>query len=110
MKCRRVGCLNKSTHRGHCDVHQSTSTPANKRVRPDYHKLYNTAWWRRTRIHILNNSPLCVICKSYGYTTPAVDVDHIVDHKGDEELFYDGANLQALCRRCHSQKTNSTIK
>jgi len=28
-------------------------------------------------------------------------VDHIVPHRGDQELFRDPANWQALCKLCH---------
>ncbi len=34
-------------------------------------------------------------------------VDHVVAHKGDEELFWDQANWQPLCNPCHSKKTTS---
>ena len=34
---------------------------------------------------------------------PSNVVDHIVPHRGDQELFWDVANnWQALCRQCHS--------
>jgi hypothetical protein len=36
---------------------------------------------------------------------PAVEVDHIVPHRGRRELFWDAANLWALCRECHAEKT-----
>lgn len=36
---------------------------------------------------------------------PATDVDHIVPHKGNHELFWDRDNWQALCHHCHSVKT-----
>jgi 5-methylcytosine-specific restriction protein A len=32
-------------------------------------------------------------------------VDHIVSHHGDEALFWDEDNLQALCKSCHDKKT-----
>lgn len=32
-------------------------------------------------------------------------VDHIVPHRGDEKLFWDESNWQALCKRCHDSKT-----
>ena len=40
-----------------------------------------------------------------GLRTPATDVDHIRDHKGDWGLFTDRENLQSLCHSCHSRKT-----
>ena len=36
---------------------------------------------------------------------PASVVDHIKPHKGDYDLFWDEANHQALCKRCHDIKT-----
>ena len=50
---------------------------------------------------MLQECPLCVRCAQLGKTTPATVVDHITPHKGDEFLFYDRANLQALCKACH---------
>ena len=35
----------------------------------------------------------------------ATEVDHITPHRGDRRLFFDGQNLQPMCRSCHAQKT-----
>jgi 5-methylcytosine-specific restriction protein A len=35
----------------------------------------------------------------------ATDVDHVVPHRGDRQLFWDTSNHQALCHSCHSRKT-----
>lgn len=35
----------------------------------------------------------------------ATRADHKVPHRGDHALFFDAANLQALCERCHNRKT-----
>jgi 5-methylcytosine-specific restriction protein A len=32
-------------------------------------------------------------------------VDHIVPHRGREQLFWDESNWQALCKPCHDKKT-----
>jgi 5-methylcytosine-specific restriction endonuclease McrA len=32
-------------------------------------------------------------------------VDHITPHRGDPAKFWDAANWQALCKRCHDRKT-----
>jgi 5-methylcytosine-specific restriction protein A len=32
-------------------------------------------------------------------------VDHIVPHRGREQLFWDESNWQALCKACHDRKT-----
>lgn len=64
-------------------------------------KLYKLARWQRLREHVLTHSPLCHYCQRAGEVEPATVVDHIVPHKGDEVLFWDEANLQPLCKKCH---------
>ena len=41
------------------------------------------------------------MCKDLGAITEASVVDHIQPHKGDYDLFWDGANHQPLCKHCH---------
>ena len=53
------------------------------------------------RYHQLSNHPLCAMCAKLGKITPATIADHIKAHRGDEELFFDGENLQSLCKTCH---------
>jgi len=40
-----------------------------------------------------------------GKLEKAVDVDHIIPHKGDDALRLDPANLQSLCKWHHRSKT-----
>ena len=56
------------------------------------------AWW-------LRHNPLCVRCREKGLVTEATEVDHILPHKGNKEMFWDRENLQSLCKKCHSMKT-----
>ena len=65
---------------------------------------YN-AEWRRARKAFLQKHPLCVECGKAGKLTPATVVDHIIPHRGDQRLFWDEHNWQALCKSCHDQKT-----
>ncbi|WP_285082717.1 HNH endonuclease [Kingella kingae] len=58
--------------------------------------------WRKARQLFLQNHPLCVYCQRAGKITPANVVDHIVPHQGNQNLFWDNSNWQALCSRCHS--------
>ncbi len=60
---------------------------------------YNNRW-RKARKQYLLEHPICAMCGQ-----PATDVDHIVPHKGDMELFWDTENWQPLCHKCHSKKT-----
>jgi 5-methylcytosine-specific restriction protein A len=41
------------------------------------------------------------MCREAGRIVAATVVDHKQPHKGDPELFWDGNNLQSLCRDHH---------
>ena len=64
--------------------------------------------WQLYREKFLKANPLCVECLKNGQVEPATVADHIIDHKGNQELFWDVNNHQALCRSCHSRKTART--
>ncbi len=57
--------------------------------------------WRAYRLQYLAEHPLCVKCKARDLITASSVVDHIVPHRGDERLFRDPNNHQALCETCH---------
>ncbi len=59
--------------------------------------MYRESYLRRHR--------WCVACKAGGRRTAATVVDHVKPHKGDKALFWKHGNHQALCKRCHDQKT-----
>ena len=61
--------------------------------------------WQRYRLKFLERNVLCVMCRAQGKVTEATVVDHIVDHRGNQALFWDRSNHQALCKPCHSVKT-----
>lgn len=61
--------------------------------------------WRRARSRFLKAHPLCEKCREQGKFVKATVVDHIIPHRGEEKLFWDEANWQALCKRCHDKKT-----
>lgn len=62
------------------------------------------ATWRKLRLWHLRRQPLCVACERRGRLTPAEEVDHITPiSRGGARL--DPANLQSLCKSCHSAKT-----
>ena len=56
--------------------------------------------WQRSRLAFLLDNPRCVVCNG-----PANEVDHIVPHKGDCDVFWDMDNWQSLCGTCHKRKT-----
>jgi 5-methylcytosine-specific restriction enzyme A len=70
----------------------------------EYKHLYNNKRWRRIRNGQIMRQPLCQHCIKRGRVQPATDVDHVIPHKGNEELFWRG-ELQSLCKECHSRKT-----
>ena len=65
-------------------------------------RLYDNVRWRKARLAFLREHPLCAICEARGIVEAASVVDHIVAHKGNEVLFWDRSNWQALSGRCHS--------
>lgn len=78
--------------------------PLNK---PNRSGAYGYKWQKRSQLYLKRN-PLCVRCKSLDRATSATEVDHVRPHKGvlSEELFWNEDNWQALCKSCHSKKTN----
>lgn len=59
------------------------------------------ARWRRVRLMVLREEPLCRECAKAGRVTPATEVHHI---DGDVRNMT-RENLEPLCRECHSRKT-----
>lgn len=65
---------------------------------------YSNKWLKASKVFLLKH-PLCAACLRQGIITPATEVDHIIPHKGNKELFWDVNNWQALCHKCHARKT-----
>ena len=89
---------------GKCDAHR----PRARLLRQDYaqvHKWYGSARWQRLRADVLQADPFCQSCRTRGLKVLTVDVDHILKHDGDPQRFWNRANLQGLCKRCHTLKT-----
>lgn len=59
--------------------------------------------WQQARADYLKTHPLCVRCEALDLIEPATTVDHIKAHQGDDLLFWDRDNWQALCTTCHSR-------
>ena len=69
----------------------------------DVRRWYYTAPWLHLRRQVLVEAAFT--CAQCGQVRTDLDVDHIVKHEGNSELFYNRANLQALCPACHTRKT-----
>jgi 5-methylcytosine-specific restriction protein A len=68
---------------------------------------YTADWNRLARQH-RQAHPLCADCLRQGLTTAAALVDHITPIRGPHDPGrLDPANLQSLCRRCHTIKTRA---
>lgn len=63
--------------------------------------------WQKARAGYLKKHPLCRHHEARGLIVLAKVVDHIIDHKGDDALFWDSNNWQPLCVICHNIKTAS---
>ncbi len=66
--------------------------------------------WRQIRARRLKQFPLCAFCAKIGKIEPATVVDHVIPHRGDEELFFDTDNLQSLCKHCHDSHKQTQEK
>ena len=89
--CRYPGCV------GFCEQGQVYC--------PEHIKWSADRQWREVRVAYLRRHPLCVQCQKEGRLTAATVVDHIIPHRGDQYLFWDQDNWQALCKDCHDKKT-----
>ena len=90
-----------------CSARYAASTKqAARRESAQWHSWYSLpVWTDDLRPGQLLREPFCRECARWGIRTPATDVDHVRDHRGDWALFTDRNNLQSLCPSCHSRKT-----
>lgn len=102
VPCRHPGCAELiPPGMKYCEQHK----PLHPEDRRSSARLgYGTAW-QKARKRFLLTHPLCVECLKEGQYVRATDVDHILPHRGNQTLFWDENNWQALCHRCHSRKT-----
>ena len=109
LPCRHPGCPNL-TEAGspYCEQHR-TAHPNSmvSGVRPSAAKRGYGHRWQKAREIYLHKHPLCERCKEEGRYVMATVVDHIYPHQGNQKLFWDENNWQALCKRCHDRKTRT---
>ena len=68
-----------------------------------WRKWYRTARWKKLRwATLLADKFTCQMCGDIYTDTSKLVADHKQPHRGDERLFWDGANLTTLCATCHS--------
>jgi 5-methylcytosine-specific restriction endonuclease McrA len=98
--CAQPGCP-VLVKRGRCAPHAVLR--AHTRPNRDTRRWYYRRDWLTLRDTVLTAA--AYTCAQCGQITAQLDVDHIVKHNGDPGLFLDRANVQALCKPCHSRKT-----
>lgn len=102
-ECRKIGCLNLTDSAdGYCDAHSREVYLRYDRQRQNSNERGYNYRWSKYRRWFLTKNPLCVTCGR-----AATVVDHIIPHKGNEDLFWYINNHQALCKRCHDIKTTT---
>jgi len=112
--CKATGCDNLVEKRGYCSIHAHLQREDDERKlkwsrisnapRPEYAELYNSYRWKKCRKEFLEDYPICFVCGGRSEV-----VDHAIPHRGNEELFYDRENWQALCSECHNKKTRKEV-
>ncbi|MDE4127248.1 HNH endonuclease [Phaeobacter gallaeciensis] len=92
---------------GYSSGSQGAKPGARKRGNP-LRRLYATKRWRDLRLEIaLRDGWMCRGCavphllNEVKHHPDSLTVDHIEPHRGNLLLFWDEANLQAVCKRWH---------
>ena len=104
VPCRHPGCaalVEPGTK--YCEKHKALHL---EEIRSAGSRGYNRAWQKASK-QFLTAHPLCTMCMKEERYTKATVVDHIIPHRGDEELFWDRSNWQSLCKRHHDLKTGN---
>lgn len=57
----------------------------------------------------LNQIPVMSACYDSGRVTPAYQVDHVIPHRNNQQLFWDTDNWQSLCRSCGAAKSRAGL-
>lgn len=95
-------------------IHPASCPAASRAWREDADKLRPSASergygarWQKARNTFLarRENECCAIHMKRGERVPATVVDHRTPHRGDQRLFWDTSNWQALCKTCHDEKT-----
>ena len=103
--CRSMGCRNLVDD-GYCAEHldQAPKKIIDRERGTANNRGYNYRWQQERKRFLMFN-PLCVQCDADGNVVTATVVDHIIPHRGDQQLFWDRSNWQSLCKLHHDRKT-----
>jgi 5-methylcytosine-specific restriction protein A len=89
------------THERRCLVHMGQKRREYARTRQSSAAQGYGHEWRKASRQFRRDNPLCIECRKAGQLVAATVTDHIIPHKGDQKLFWNRGNRQALCARCH---------
>ncbi|MEH6347775.1 MAG: HNH endonuclease [Bermanella sp.] len=89
----------------HCVKHKQIVNKQREVGRKNSYQRGYTGQWRKARLGFLAKHPLCNRCIDDNITEEATVVDHIIPHRGNNDVFWDRLNWQPLCKRCHDRKT-----
>ena len=102
--CKHPNCPELAPYgQAYCDTHKPLHPTTEQR--PSANSRGYTKRWQKASKQYLQAHPLCVRCLAAGRLPTATVVDHITPHRGDQTLFWDKNNWQALCKPCHDRKT-----
>ena len=102
VPCQHPGCAELITPgTKFCEKHKALHPEV---IRSAGSRGYGRQWQKASKQYLAAH-PLCVRCMEQGRYRKATVVDHIIPHRGDEDLFWDRDNWQALCKPCHDHKT-----
>ena len=105
--CRYPGCPDFAVQgQVFCSIHMEWSSD---RQRGGASARGYDARWKKARAIFLKQHPLCAFCQAEGKLVPATVVDHIIPHRGNQQLFWDQTNWESLCKTCHDKKTGSGL-
>lgn len=106
-ECGHPGCR-ALTRENYCDKHKQLHirNPKEFERESPTKRGYNYKWTKARKAFLAQHSFCeCPACKESGHPLPANVVDHIVPHRGNQDLFWDESNWQAMNKRCHDKKT-----
>lgn len=106
--CREPRCVALVEGGGYCDQHKRVHKHQLDGSRGSAASRGYGRAWREASAAFLRAHPLCQCdeCQEGKLrATPSEVTDHRVPHRGDERLFWDVSNWQAMSKRCHDRKT-----
>ncbi len=108
--CAALGCGKRIEYgQRHCERHEGIDGKRHDERRGSAAARGYDSRWGKARKAWLMEHPLCAECERQGRVRAGVLVDHIVPHKGNQELFWNTTNWQSLCRTCHDEKTKKEM-